>query len=322
MWQKDYRHLRSQHTVASAVAFVGAGLQFSRQVTLQVLPAPADAGITAKRCDLPEAESRFVIRLPEVVDNGAATVIANAHGHQLAHVEHLLSALAGLGIDNAKLIVDGPELPAMDGSALPFVSAIANVGVQTLDVPRDVLLVRRSVCMQQGDAWALLQPSPMPRVTVCGASRDAGAPGQEFSVQLSPDVYTREIAAARTFGLAEAQWQARCRARRWNQDCAKHWRDPVDAAAGAACERFPDEFVRHKVLDIIGDLALLGLPLLGRFRTNDPGHGLTRDLLQLLLNRADSWQRVAAPDLLDGRVRLPVDAVGDQPDCRPMRVSR
>lgn len=305
MLHEEYRHLRRQQTVAAPVPFVGVGLQTGCRVTVQLLPAAADQGITFVRCDLPDGENRFRASWERLLPGEQVRVLGNRHGHRVAQVEHLLSALAGLGVDNVQVVLDGPEMPAMDGSALPFVSAIIHAGIRPLDAPRDLLVVRRPVRVQQGEGWAAVLPDRLPRITVTADCAHRDRHHQSLSACLSPGAYTREIAAARRFGFAEQLWQLRrCSRFAGDSDC-REWLERESRDAEAEGTRYPDEFVRHKVLDLVGDLALLGLPLIGHLRAERPDTQIGAELLRLLMATPDAWQRVAGEDFLDGRVAGP-----------------
>ena len=302
MINQDFQHLREQHTIASPIAFVGIGLHSGRRVILRILPAKADTGISFTRRDLPEGENRFVALWNRVDGTELCTTLSNRHGHRLATVEHLLSAFSGLGIDNAAVVVDGPEVPVVDGSAMPFVSALINAGIQPLGVARDLLVVRRPVRIQHGESWAELLPDHTPRITVSIDFHQQDIGLQCLSMCISPNSYAREIAAARTFGFAENVWQLRRRGLALGGSVKNAILLENGRVANLEGLRFPDEFVRHKALDAIGDLALAPAPIIGHYRANRPGHRLNNDLLRLLMNDARSWQRVAAADLLDGRI--------------------
>jgi UDP-3-O-[3-hydroxymyristoyl] N-acetylglucosamine deacetylase len=300
MFNLEFGHLREQHTIRSPVAFIGIGLHSGRRVTLRILPTAAGHGIAFTRRDLPESEGRFAAHWDAVSGTELCTTVGNRHGHQIGTVEHLLSAFNGLGIDNAEVVLDGPEVPVVDGSAMPFVAALQNAGVRPLGVPRDLLVVRRPVRMQYAEQWAELLPDTMPRVTLSIDFQHEDIGHQCLSFCLSPTTFVREIAPARTFGFAEQLWQLRSRGLAQGGSIKNAILLREGRVANLEGLRFADEFVRHKALDVIGDLSLAGLPIIGHYRANRPGHRINNDLLRLLMNDRDSWQRVAAPDLLDG----------------------
>ncbi len=303
MLDQEFQHLRMQHTIASPIAFVGIGLHSGRGATMRMLPAAANQGIIFTRRDLPAGQNRFVARWDQVGGTELCTTLLNLHGHYIATVEHLMSAFSGLGIDNAEVILDGPEVPVVDGSALPYVAALRNAGIQPLEAARDLLIVRHPVSIQQGESWAELLPDVVPRLSVSIDFQQHGIGLQRLSLRVSPDSYVSELAAARTFGFAEDLYQLRQRGLTLGGSVNNAILVEDGTVANREGLRFPDEFVRHKALDVVGDLALTGLPVVGHYRGHRPGHKLNNDLLRLFMNDQQSWQRVSAADLLDGRIK-------------------
>ena len=302
MLKQDLEHLRFQHTIASPIAFVGIGLHSGHHVTLRILPALADHGIVFVRRDLPDGENLFSARWDQVGGTELCTTLVNAYGHHIATVEHLLSALSGLGIDNAHIVLDGPEVPVVDGSALPFVDALVNAGIKPLAAQRDLLVVRRPVRVQHGESWAELLPDPTPRITLSIDFHQQDIGLQTISLDVTPATFEREIASARTFGFAEDLWKLRRRGFALGGSVKNAILVEKGRVANLEGLRYPDEFVRHKALDVVGDLSLAQLPVIGHYRANRPGHRINNDLLRLLMHDTQSWQRVVAADLLDGRL--------------------
>lgn len=301
----DLMHLRFQKTIAAPITFVGIGLHSGARARLHLRPAPAGHGVTLIRRDLAGNERHFDVHWEAVRGSTLCTAIGNAFGHQVSTVEHLLSALAALGVDNVVIELDGPEVPIMDGSALPFVDALSNVGVRRLDARRDVIVVRRPVRIQHGASWAELLPDASQRVTV-GIDFDAQAIGtQTISIDLTPPVYRREIAPARTFGFAEQLDHLRDRGLALGGSIKNAILVRDGRVANIEGLRFPDEFVRHKVLDVVGDLSLAGAPIVGHYRAHRPGHQLNTDLVTLLMDDTDAWVRLPVEEL----ARLSDDAL-------------
>lgn len=314
---QELQHLRTQHTIASPIAFVGIGLHSGHGATMRLLPAAANHGITFTRRDLPAGQNIFVARWDQVGGTERCTTLLNLHGHCIATVEHLMSAFSGLGIDNAKVILDGPEVPVVDGSALPYVVALRNAGIMPLDAPRELLIVRRPVRIQQGENWAELLPDVVPRVSVSIDFRQHDIGLQCLSLRVSPQSYVSELAGARTFGFAEDLYQLRQRGLALGGSVKNAILIEDGRVANREGLRFADEFVRHKALDVVGDLALTGLSVVGHYRGHRPGHKLNNDLLRLFMNDRQSWRRVAAADLLDRRVErsdstFPAAETGDR----------
>jgi UDP-3-O-[3-hydroxymyristoyl] N-acetylglucosamine deacetylase len=276
-----------QKTLAQPLDFSGIGLHSGKRVNVTLYPAYANQGLRFMRTDLP-GRPQILAHYSRVVDTTRATTLGE-NGATLATVEHLLAALAGLGVDNALIEVDGPELPIMDGSAAPFARLLARTGLRSLSWPRAYLMVRQMVEMRQGDQWIRVRPG-VPRITY---SIDFDHPlirQQSYSVPLRSESFQSEIAAARTFGfLKEVQYlQERGLALGGSLDNAVVLDDRQVLNPGGW--RFPDECVRHKILDAVGDLALLGLPLLGHLEVGKGSHELHYNFLRLLISREADWR--------------------------------
>jgi UDP-3-O-[3-hydroxymyristoyl] N-acetylglucosamine deacetylase len=232
--------------------------------------------------DIRVGQREIVARWDNVVESELCTAIANESGVTVHTVEHLLAALHGCEIDNAVIELDGPEVPIMDGSAAPFVTLLEGVGVTQQPVARRARLITRPVAVNDNDRFAMLLPSTEPRLTVEIDFPNPAVGRQRYSVALNPDTFAREIAPARTFGFANELHALH------NRGLAKggslHAAILVDDKSIVNEEglRFADEFVRHKMLDCVGDLALLGVPVIGHLVTYKPGHRLCHQLLRAL----------------------------------------
>jgi UDP-3-O-[3-hydroxymyristoyl] N-acetylglucosamine deacetylase len=314
--------LRRQQTIATPIVFVGIGLHSGERATMRLQPAEADHGVTLRRRDLPARQQAFAVHWEAVRGSTLCTAIGNLFGHEVSTIEHLLSALAALGIDNVAIELDGPEIPIMDGSALPFVEALDNAGIAALGARREVIVVRRPVRIQQGASWAELLPDPGRRITVSIDFQAQVIGTQTISIDLTPDVYRREIAPARTFGFADQIDQL------WRRGLALGGsiKNAILVREGRVANleglRFRDEFVRHKVLDVVGDLALAGAPIIGHYRGNRPGHQLNTDLVALLMDDQDAWERVpveAVDEVLAGN-QLPEKQRGLRPETEQGQV--
>ena len=297
MITREFDYLYRQRTISSPIAFIGIGLHSGKRVTMRVLPAGPDEGISFVRRDLPSNENAFVARWNRVSDTEVCTSLGNLYGHHVATVEHLLSAFHALGIDNARVDLDGPEVPVMDGSAMPFANALTNAGMRSLETPRDVIVIRRPVRLQHGGSWVEFLPDDVPRITVSidFAHQDIG--NQSMTFCLSPTTYLREIAPARTFGFAEHLWHLRRRGLAQGSSVKNAILLKDGRVENLDGLRFADEFVRHKALDVVGDLALVGVPIIGHYRGHRSGHRLNNDLIRLLMNDTRAWQRTGAEDL-------------------------
>jgi len=260
-------------------------------VTLTLHPADAGTGIRFIRTGLEgcrEREIRADIR--SVTATEFATVLGDASGPLVSTAEHVLSALRGLGVDNALVEIDGPEAPIMDGSAAPFVEAVDQVGIEVLDAPRRYIRVLKPVRVASGDAFGEIRPYVRGfRIEAEIEFKHPLIGRQTLAFDCRPETYRTEIARARTFGFM--------------RDVAKLW--SAGYALGASLEntlvitdnrvlnpegvRYPDEFVRHKLLDAIGDLALAGAPLLGAYRTVRGGHKLNYAVMSALMADTSAW---------------------------------
>jgi UDP-3-O-[3-hydroxymyristoyl] N-acetylglucosamine deacetylase len=232
-----------------------------------------------------------------VIATEFATVIGDSSGPAVATTEHVLAALLGLGVDNAVVEVDGPEVPIMDGSAAPFVAAIDQAGVVALSAPRRYIQVLKPVRVSKNGCFGELRPYLRGFRVESEIDFDHPLVGrQSFAIDIEPNVFRRELARARTFGFM--------------RDVSKLW--SAGYALGASFEntvviaenrvlnpegmRFPDEFVRHKVIDAIGDLALAGAPLIGAYRSVRGGHKLNHAVLSALMADPTAWAYVETPE--------------------------
>ncbi len=300
-----------QRTLRRRVETSGVGLHSGQQVRLKISPSAPGTGLVFLRSDLPGK-----VEIPALVENVVDTRFATSLGrtvngrtHTIGTVEHLLSALAGLGIDNARIEVDGPEVPILDGSAAPFVFMLKGGGIRQQRAFKRFLLLRKAVEVRDGVKRARLSPARTFRIT-CSIDFDHPLVGrQKLRFEFSDRDYHREISRARTFGfLAEVEaLKAAGLARGGSLDNAV----VIDRFSILNTEglRFPNEFIRHKVLDTIGDLALLGMPVIGHLESHRSGHALNHQLSEALLADPSAFEvlEVREPSEI-GRlgVRLPV----------------
>ena len=294
-----------QRTLKTAIDCVGVGLHSGRRVNLNIRPAGADHGIVFRRTDLGrEIRAHF----DNVIDTHMCTVLADPamQSARVGTVEHLMAALSALAIDNALIEVDGPEIPILDGSAAPFVFLLDCAGSVELDAVRRVIEIRRTIRVTAGEAWAELRPlGPLARSTEPVLEMDlsidfaASAIGrQSASLRLAPDSFRHDIAAARTFAhITEVeQLQSAGLARGGSLNNAV----VVDGAniLNPGGLRMENEFASHKLVDAVGDLALAGGTLHGRFVAHRPGHALNNRLLRALFADAAAWRVVANDPLI------------------------
>ncbi len=276
-----------QKTLARPLKFAGIGLHGGRPVAVTIHPAQANQGLRFVRADLP-GRPQILAHYSRVVETTRATTLGEG-GCTLSTVEHLLAALRGLGVDNALIHVEGPELPIMDGSAAPFARLLTETGLRSLPWPRPHLLIERPVELRAGDQWMRVSPGE-PRITYTIDFPHPLIRRQRYTVPMKPGTFRREIAPARTFGfLKEVEYlQANGLALGGSLDNAVVLDDT--GVLNPDGLRFPEECVRHKILDAVGDLALLGLPLLGRLEISRGSHALHLKFLEALMSREDAWR--------------------------------
>lgn len=282
----------TQRTLKSNVGYVGIGLHSGHRVSMRVRPARINTGIHFIRKDVPVAERVISARWNNVTDTHQCTVISNEHGVSVRSVEHLMAALYGCGIDNALVEVDGPEVPAMDGSSAPFVALIDRAGAVTQSAPRRAIQLHKPVTVCDGDKFALLMPDITPKLTVEIDFANCAVGFQRHSVELNDDTFKRELARARTFGFAEQVGHLREMGLALGGSLQNAIVIEGERVINQEGLRFQDEFVRHKILDCIGDLALAGAPIIGHFFAHKPGHKLNNALVHQLHGDVDAWSYV------------------------------
>lgn len=275
-----------QRTVRRTVTCAGIGLHSGHKVTLSLKPAPPDTGIRFQRTDLPGLEIPAHVSHLSGRQNLQTGLAADKASVET--VEHLLAALRSLGVDNAWVELNHPEVPIMDGSAAPWVYLIQDAGIKEQSVPRRTIQVLKSIQVQQGDKRIALYPSDRLKITYTISFDHPLLRHQQKTLDLDEQVFIDEIAPARTFGFLKEVEMLRQRG----------------MALGGSLEnaivlgetgvlnplRFEDEFVRHKILDVIGDLALVGYPLQGHLVVHRGGHALHTALAAELLRQRDAWQ--------------------------------
>jgi UDP-3-O-[3-hydroxymyristoyl] N-acetylglucosamine deacetylase len=277
-----------QTTLAQPCRIAGVGIHGGNPVTMTVNPAPADSGVIFVRTDA--AERRDIpARADKVCDTRLATVIGEG-AITVSTVEHLMAALAGLGVDNALVEVDGPETPIGDGSAIDFVAAIEAAGLQQLDAPRRYLEILAPVEVSGPGKRAALVPAAGFEMSVEIVFDSPAIGRQQLDLAVDPAAFKGEIAAARTFGfIAEVE---QLRAMGLGRGASLENTIVVDGDHVMNPETLgrPDDFVRHKALDALGDLALLGHPVLGRYEASCSGHALNHALVTAVLARPEAWR--------------------------------
>ncbi len=289
-----------QHTLKTCIPYVGTGLHSGLRIGMLVRPGEVNTGVQFVRNDVSAGHGIIPALWHHVVDTRLGTIIGNEYEICVSTIEHLMAALHGCGIDNAIVELDGPEVPILDGSAEPFVAMIERAGVVRQDARRWAMLVRNTVDVRDGDRFVRLEPCPMPRITAEIDFPGTAVGNQRLSVVLTESVFKRDLARARTFGFV---------------DQIEHLHEKELALGGSPRNaivvdaetilneeglRFYDEFVRHKILDIIGDLSLAGVPVIGHFHGYKPGHALNQALLRKFVSDEHAWSYVVLDELEDG----------------------
>jgi UDP-3-O-[3-hydroxymyristoyl] N-acetylglucosamine deacetylase len=299
-----------QTTLAREIHLTGTGVHSGAPVSLTLHPAEADTGLRF----LVTKRGRVIAEIPAHVANvknlTLCTVIGDDTGVTISTVEHLLAALRGLAIDNCYVEIDSKEVPIMDGSSCDFVEAIDRVGIRELSEPRKYIKVLKPVRVEEGDCWGQLEPHGSFRLDVEIDFQTPLIGRQRIAFEMSPGVFRHELSRARTFGFMS--------------DVEKLWK--MGLALGADLTntvaigegkimnreglRYEHEFVRHKMLDAVGDLSLAGAPLLGAYSSYKGGHRLNSMVLQALFADASNWAWVQAPRTSKSRTPM---AVGMRP---------
>ena len=291
-----------QRTLKNVIRATGVGLHSGEMVYLTLRPAAPNSGIIFRRVDLDP-----VVEIHAKAENVGETALSTTlieHGERVSTVEHLLSAFAGLGIDNAYIDLNAPEVPIMDGSAGPFVFLVQSAGIEEQNVAKQFIRIKKTVIMEDGDKWARFEPFDGFKVSFTIDFEHPAFTGrpQQVDVDFSSTSFVREVSRARTFGFMKDIEKLR----------------ENNLALGGSMDnaivvddyrvlnedglRYEDEFVRHKVLDAIGDLYLLGHSLIGAFNGYKSGHEVNNKLLRKLLAQEDAWELVSFEDDKDAPI--------------------
>ncbi len=281
-----------QHTVKSAIRFTGVGLHSGKPVTMVIHPASAEHGIWFRRSDVTTGDPMIPALWDAVNQSPLCTRLVNVGGVSVSTVEHVMAALIGCGVHNALIDVDGPEVPILDGSSVPFVRAILARGLQGQAAPVRAIEVLETVEVRRADAWARLSPADTLRMDFHIDFADAAIGTQDKSLTLANGAFVRELSDSRTFCR-----QADVDAMRASGLALGGTLENAVVVDGAAVLspgglRHRDEAVRHKMLDAMGDLALAGAPILGHYEGFRAGHALTNDLLRSLFAQPSAFRMV------------------------------
>ncbi|MBI1405981.1 MAG: UDP-3-O-acyl-N-acetylglucosamine deacetylase [Caulobacter sp.] len=279
-----------QHTVAGPAIFAGLGLHTGEHVRVAIRPAAPDAGIVFVRTDIKDRDNRVPVSAEAVVKTQLGTVIGNDAGVTVSTIEHLMAAMAALGIDNAVVELDGPEAPILDGSAQPFIEILDHVGRRRQEAARRYIEILDTVEVVEGDKRASLSPSEQFEVAF-EIKFDAAPIGrQRVDLVVDEASFREELAECRTFGFIREVEALRAMGLARGGSMENAVVLDGDRILNPEGLRRPDEFVRHKALDAVGDLYVLGMPILGRFDGLYAGHGLNNLVVRALVANPDAWR--------------------------------
>ncbi len=282
-----------QRTLKTLIKTTGVGLHTGARVELTLRPATVDTGIVFHRIDLPQA-----VALPadaRIVGDTRLSSSLEKDGAKVSTVEHLMSALAGLGIDNLHVDVAGPELPIMDGSAGPFVFLLQSAGIVEQSAPKRYLRIKAPVEVQHGDKWARFEPHHgfVLDFTIDFPHPVFGSESRRVVIDFAEHSYTKEVSRARTFAFMQDVENMRAAGLALGGSLQNAIVLDETRILNSEGLRYDNEFAKHKVLDAIGDLYLLGHPLIGKYTAFKSGHALNNALSRALLARQDAWELVS-----------------------------
>jgi len=295
----SYKYHRT--TVREPVSFIGVGLHTGQLTTVCLKPSVDKKGIFFVRTDVPAGQGVIDARWYNVSNTTLSTNLSNEFGVSIATVEHLMSALIACGIDNLRIEVDGPEIPVMDGSAEVFVEIIRNAGKSYLKAAKQGIWIEKPIVVNDGDKFAMLMPHSVPRVSMCIDFPNTVIGSQCYTVTLNDESYFEEIAYARTFGFAEQVDAMKEKGLALGGSLINAVLVDGKKILNPEGLRVENEFVRHKILDVIGDMSLAGAPIIGHYYAYKAGHNLNQRLLKKLFSEASAWTKTS---LEEGKERF------------------
>ena len=281
-----------QHTLAGTAVCAGVGVHNGEHVRVVIRPAPVGAGVVFIRTDITDRDNRIPVAPSAVGRTQLNTEIGNAAGVTVSTIEHLMAALAALEIDNVIVEIDGPETPIMDGSALPFVQLLDRAGRRAQEVSRQYIEILEPVEVVDGDKRAALLPCDRFEVAFEIAFKSEAIGRQRVDLEITEASFRRELSAARTFGFVHEVEALRAMGLARGGSLENAIVIDGDEILNPEGLRMENEFVRHKALDAIGDLYVLGAPIIGRFEARYAGHALNNLLVRALMARPDAWRLV------------------------------
>jgi UDP-3-O-[3-hydroxymyristoyl] N-acetylglucosamine deacetylase len=279
-----------QHTLQGPAVFAGVGVHTGAYTRVSVRPAAVNHGVVFVRTDVTDRDNRVPVSAEAVCKTQLGTVITNAAGVTVATIEHLMAALVMTGIDNAVVELDGPEMPIMDGSSLPFIQVLDHAGRRPQDAPRRYIEILEVVEVVDGDKRATLSPCDHFEVAFEISFPSAAIGRQRVDLVMDGPAFRRELADCRTFGFLHEVEALRAMGLARGGSMENAVVIEGDRILNPEGLRWPDEFVRHKALDAIGDLYVLGAPILGRFEGVLAGHGLNNAVVRALMAAPHAWR--------------------------------
>ena len=278
-----------QKTFKSSISCTGVALHSGDKVSMTLMPGEPGSGIVFKRTDIPGAGASIPATWDNVVETTMCTTLGNKDGVTIATVEHLMAALGGSGIDNAVIEVNGPEVPVMDGSAAPFVFLVECAGTVEQDAPRRFIRVLKAITVEDGSSVASLVPAESFSIDFDIDFESAAISRQSISIGMAGEAFKNEVSRARTFGFLHEVEALRAAGLAKGGSLDNAVVVSGDQILNEDGLRYDDEFVRHKVLDTIGDLYLAGGQIIGHFEGIHSGHALNRLLLETLFADEEAW---------------------------------
>lgn len=287
-----------QKTLKSAIGCTGTGLHSGRQVSMSLHPAEPNSGIVLRRTDIAGASAVIPATWDNVVDTRMCTTVGNDTGVRIATIEHLMAALAGCEIDNALIEVNGPEVPIMDGSSAPFIFLVECAGILEQDAPRRAIRILKPLSIADTERSASLTPAARTSFGFEIDFDDAAVAQQTYLFNARDGAFKAELCRARTFGFEHEIVQLRAAGLARGGSLENAVVVSGDKILNEEGLRYDDEFVRHKVLDCIGDLYLAGAPILGHVQCLRSGHTLNNRLLHTLFANPDAWEYCDYPAVI------------------------
>lgn len=310
-----------QRTLKQTISFVGLGLHSGIRSRITLKPCNDATGIFFRRKDVPAHRALVAARWHRVTNTRLSTGLSNDHDISVSTVEHLLAALRMCRIDNLEIEVDGPEIPIMDGSAKPFADTLTIIGTRPTSEPRKAIWVHKAVEIRDGERYALLLPDTCSRVTVSIDFRQRAVGAQTLTVNVDDADVLQSIAPARTFGFMDEIERLRKNGLALGGSLNNAILVDNDRIVNPGGLRFEDEFVRHKILDAIGDLSLIGVPVIGHYHAFKSGHLMNKLLIHKLLTDKSAWSYISMDEFYQLQGITP-DSVEAAPALEPVAQSQ